>query len=502
MNKIGIISVVAMMGLISPALADGANHHGGYGDNDWDFAEYRDNDMDFGELRDALLEANSKKLFGIIKPVPASSTESIDGATAESNPLALVTLAKGLRAKVVSAASNLGANIDMMALWPNDITPTHLIACNEQGTSQPGVQRIRLSDGYVETILTGTSSCDPAHRTPWGTIVVGEEAGNSGTVLEIMDPLHTTDVLYDRVAGTFSGADADHVVERPAVGHLSFEGVAILPNGVMYYGDENRPSNGTPGGAYFKFIPDTPWYGGAPITNLDASPLVAGTVYGLRLGKRSGNTDYGQGSNTGLGTWVLITPSFDEDLRAAAAANELTGYYRPEDAAVDLKALAKGLVRFCANNTGNEGSDKNWGETICVTDGSPEEALANSSTPEVQLFVTGTSDFAMMDNIAYQPGRGTWVIHEDGDAVDFAVNPHNNDIWQCLEDGRDIDTLSDGCVRIATLNDLTAESTGGLFDGRGKAYYFSVQHNITGHGVILKVTGWDGKHKHHHHDYH
>jgi hypothetical protein len=52
------------------------------------------------------------------------------------------------------------------------------------------------------------------------------------------------------------------------------------------------------------------------------------------------------------------------------------------------------------------------------------------------------------------------------------------------------DTPSDGCVRIATLNDLTAESTGGVFDARKNNYYFSIQHNITGYGVILKVTRW------------
>jgi hypothetical protein len=45
-------------------------------------------------------------------------------------------------------------------------------------------------------------------------------------------------------------------------------------------------------------------------------------------------------------------------------------------------------------------------------------------------------------------------------------------------------------VRIVTLNDLNAESTGGLFDGSGKSYYFSVQHDVTGHGVILELTGW------------
>jgi secreted PhoX family phosphatase len=258
----------------------------------------------------------------------------------------------------------------------------------------------------------------------------------------------------------------------------------------MYYGDENRPSQGVVGGAYFKFIPSSPWNGDGPISSLDESPLADGAVYGLRLGKRSEGTDYGQGSNTGLGTWIPVENSYDADLRAAAETLNLTGYYRPEDGNADLKALADGTVRFCANNTGNEEADHNWGETICVSDGSLTEATSNTATPEVQLFVTGTREFAMMDNIAYQPGRGNWIIHEDGDAPGFAVSPHNNDIWACLEDGADVDTLSDGCIRIATLNDLNAESTGGFFDDTGKHFYFSVQHNVTGHGTILEVTGW------------
>lgn len=445
--------------------------------------------FDFGTFRDQQLLTHSRQLFGIVQPLTASSTRSVDAATAEADPLSMVTLAKGLRASIVASNADLGANIDMMTLWPAK-HPTHLIVCNEQGTAQPGVQRVRLSDGMVETILTGTSSCDPAHATPWGTVLIGEEAGNSGSVLEIIDPLHTTDVVYDRAAGTFSGADAANVIERPAVGHLSFEGVAIYTNGVMYYGDENRPSVGTAGGAYFKFIPDTPWDNNAPISSLDESPLASGSVYGLRLGKRSGNTDYGQGSNTGKGTWILVANSFDADLRAAAADLDLTGYYRPEDASVDEKAPSAGNVRVCANNTGNEEDDQNWGETICITDGNLEEATQNLATPEVQLFTTGTSEFAMMDNIAYQPGRGNWVIHEDGDAPGFATNPHNNDIWLCLEDGADIDTLSDGCIRIATLNDLNAETTGGFFDDKGKHFYFSIQHNVTGHGTIVDVTGW------------
>ena len=47
-----------------------------------------------------------------------------------------------------------------------------------------------------------------------------------------------------------------------------------------------------------------------------------------------------------------------------------------------------------------------------------------------------------------------------------------------------------GCVRIGTLNDLNAEWTGGIFDATGERFFVSVQHNVTGHGVILEITGW------------
>jgi hypothetical protein len=314
---------------------------------------------------------------------------------------------------------------------------------------------------------------------------VGEEVAPTGHLLEIIEPLDTDNVLFNRTTHTFSGPDAGNVADRPAVGRLAFEGIALYPNGVMYYGDENRPSQGTPGGAYFKFIPTSPWTGGDPIASLADSPLTAGRVFGLRLGKRSGNTDYGQGSNTGMGTWIeVLSPG---DLRAQAAALKLTGYYRPEDAEIDETALRQGNVRFCACNTGNEGEDRNFGETICITDGTREQALANTAIPEVQSLVIGTPELAMNDNLEYQKSRRNWILHEDGDSPEVG---RNNDLWSCLDDGRDDGYLSDGCIRIGTLNDLTAEWTGGLFDGRENHFYVSIQHNITGHGVILDITGW------------
>ena len=441
---------------------------------------------DFGAFVDQQLEAQSVRLFGVIQGIESSSYASVSKGTAEADPLSLATFAKGLRARVVTAAANTGPNIDMMGLWPA-ANPTHIIACNEQGTSQAALQRIRLSDGLVETILTGMSSCDPIRITAWGTVVAGEEAGSSGWLIEFENPLGipADSVTFDRDTGMFSGTGADNFAARPAVGHLSFEGIALYPNGVMYYGDENRPSRGTPGGAYFKFVPSAPYDGSGQ--GLAASPLANGQVYGLRLGLRNGGTDYGQGSNSGKGVWVEVPDSNDANLRAAAASLDLTGYYRPEDLDLDAAALAAGAVRFCGNNTGNEEDDSNWGETICITDGTLDAATANEAVPELQLLVVGDADLAMPDNIAYQPGRGNWIVHEDGDGP--AVG-RNNDLWACLDDGADRNGTSDGCLRIGTLNDLNAEWTGGFFDASGEHFYVSIQHNVTGHGVILDVTGW------------
>jgi hypothetical protein len=467
------LAAIAALGFASNVGADGFEG--------WDGSK------DFGTFVENALRIRSMNLFGIIGPVVGSSQDSLDAATVEADPTQVVKLARSLRARVVSASPELGANIDMMALWPNDLRPTHLIVCNEQGTTSPGVQRIKISDGSVETILTGTTSCDPAHTTPWGTVVVGEET-NGGWTLEIIDPLHTTGVSFNRTTGELSGADAANIATRPAVGHLAFEGVGILPNGVMYYGDENRPGQTTAGGAYFKFIPSNPWTGGAPISDLRQSPLVDGRVYGLRLGKNGSapGTDNGQGTTYGFGTWVEVPSAYDANLRSLTPSLRLTGYYRPEDLNLDLAELKAGFVRFCANNTGNEGADSYYGETICITDGSIDEALANSATPEVQPFVVGTPEFAMMDNIAYRPGRrGNWIIQEDGDQVQG-----NNDIYSCLEDGDDEDFLSDGCIRILTLRDLNAETTGGVFDANGRRYFVSIQHNVTGHGIVLEINGW------------
>lgn len=475
--------------------------------------------FDFGLFRDKELASRSFLLFGVGKTLDASSTASIDAATASANPTALVTVARSLKVRAVTDATDGTAPvIDMMALWPNDTDPEWLIACNEDGTDDPALQRIDIATGATTTILTGTDACDGVRRTPWGTFLFSEEAGGGpagGRVYELLDPLAVSGVTLDRTTGTFSGGTVEsgfapcpdppgdascYFAVRPYLGRLSFEGFAMYANGPVYYGGEDRPLEGQIGGAYFKFIPacaptgtcPAALTGATPGDALGQSPLAHGTVYGLRLGRRSGNTDYGQGTNYGLGTWVAMGPADTElDLRALSTTTTvLTGFYRPEDIDLDQAAAARGTVRWCANNTGNEAADHLWGEAVCLTDGSIANATTNvgpgpTVAPELQLFIAGNPQLAMMDNMAYQPIRGNWIIHEDGDQLQG-----NNDLWDCLPDGADADQMSDGCVRIGTLNDLEAEWTGGIFDASGSKFFVSIQHNVSGFGVVLEITGW------------
>jgi hypothetical protein len=299
---------------------------------------------------------------------------------------------------------------------------------------------------------------------------------------ELIDPLSVEGATIDRTSGTSSSPKIRRV---NALGFNSFEGLAILPNGVTYYGNELSANAGAPAGAYYKFVPTTPWAGGPPIISLDQSPYASGSIFALRVGT-SGNN--GQGFQYGRGSWQPIAGN-GVALRPLAVAVKATGYYRPEDIDIDTKALAAGNVRFCGNNTGRD-SARYFGEVICFTDGTIAASASGSTTPEVTLLVQGSQEINMPDNIAFQARRGNWIVHEDGSTAGAQGGDRNNDLWSCLDDGQDDDTLSDGCVRVGTLNDLDAEWTGGFFDSSGKHFYVSVQHNSSGFGTILDITGW------------
>jgi hypothetical protein len=80
---------------------------------------------------------------------------------------------------------------------------------------------------------------------------------------------------------------------------------------------------------------------------------------------------------------------------------------------------------------------------------------------------------------------------------DGSSQPRGNDLWICLPDGDDDDTLSDGCVRFASLRDTTSEPTGFIFLASGEAAFVHLQHrdvDAANHrGSLLLISGFKVK---------
>jgi hypothetical protein len=469
---------------------------------------------DIGKIHDTMLSTWSHQLFGFSAPISASATATTGAYRSATNqgPLAQIKLAKGLTARYVTrTAAN---SLDMMVLWPV-ANPTHIIGCIEGGRSQltgdadtaayaagdkfnPSIQRINLATGQVQTILRGMTACDGIAVTPWGTVLATEETDDGGAY-ELLTPLATTNyTVKDRATGEIVNAagtaDGDEIVRRAALPMIAWEGLDITPEGVVYAGDEERPgstadgagsTNDRDGGAIFKFVPTTPRTGTGAIASLDQSPLVSGSVYAYQASCQPSSSSsfpqYGQGCEIGEGAWVKVDGA---QARVDAHNKGATGYYRPEDAHFDPLYDGPG-VRFCWTNTGNE-SAKNYGEVLCMVDGKPAGTgeqvaakngfsyLADSAQSKgyavavANRFVEGDLDFNSVDNLAFQPVTGNMYVIED----------HNNgDIFACLPDGADRDIKTDGCVKMLSVRDSSAEPTGFFFNADGTKAYVSIQHS-------------------------
>jgi secreted PhoX family phosphatase len=86
----------------------------------------------------------------------------------------------------------------------------------------------------------------------------------------------------------------------------------------------------------------------------------------------------------------------------------------------------------------------------------------------VNRFIEGDPDFNSFDNLDFQPHTGNLYVIED--------HP-NGDIFACLREGRDRDLKSDGCVKLLSVKNSSAEPTGFIFSPDGHTAYLSIQHS-------------------------
>jgi hypothetical protein len=485
--------------------------------------------LDFGTVVDELLARSSDIQFGFRRPLSASSIADVPRRP--NQPVSeIIDLAPGLQADIFSR--NVGHNADQLAFWPNDLRPTHIIYCVEEGNPRPigtfpsgatkitpGVQRLNVRTREVETVVRGTVSCDGIRRTAWQTILFTEEDGSLdrdghlGNAFEILDPIATTNVTIGRglQRGTFtdangatkSGADAAKPVAsggfgiaiRQALMEMAWEGIGITPEGVLVAGDELRPGTVTSptiggsdsdGGAIFKFVPASPRTTKTPARTLDESPFVAGTTFALRVTCRAGNVpEFGQGCEKGNAVWVQVDPT---QARADAEDFGATGYYRPED--LDQDPNFSGL-RFCFTNTGDRAA-LNFGEVLCAIDNDPLQAktqlgddpfsrsrVTQTAPVDLRVFLDGDDVLNQPDNLAIQKPTDNVYVIED--------NP-NGDVFACLPDGADRDTSSDGCVLMLSVKDPTAEPTGFTFTEDGETAFVFIQHSADDNDAMQRST--------------
>ncbi len=433
------------------------------------------NAADFGSQVEQLLQAQSQKLFGFNGPLPQASNANIARANAVS-PSDVIDLAHGLTAQFLTR--NAANDADMFSFYPLN-NPTHVIFCIENGRTlsgatpvNPSIQAIDLKTGAVTDVAFGMNRCDGIRTTAWNTVLATEEADDGGAY-ELLNPLGGDKFYVADRGGAGSatiidqnGANAaDRMVKRPALASLAWEGLAVLDTGVVIYGDELRPGTGTAdkdGGALFKFVPAAPRLSTGPVSSLAQSPLAAGQNYAMRVSCTTGS-QYGQGCEVGNGEWVAVSAAF---ARSDADRLGATGYYRPEDLHTDPTYQGAG-VRFCWTNTGNEGA-QHYGEVMCGVDSAPLTASASQRTVAVNRFVEGDADFNSFDNLAFQPVTGNLYVIED--------HP-NGDVFACLPDGADRDIKTDGCVRMLSVRDQSAEPTGFEFSSDGRTAIVSIQHS-------------------------
>ncbi len=444
---------------------------------------------DFGAEVQALLASKSLQLVGVNSPLQSAAPKSAEeGFRTESlKPADVLQLASGLKGEFVTR--NIADHADMIAFYPL-VNPTHMIVCIEGdreeiegGKLNPGVQRVSMADGKVETIVRGTNSCDGIRTTPWNTILFTEEA-DDGAAYELLEPLKATEIsITDRAKGETT--DTVQVRKHSALPMMAWEGLTILPSGVVYAGDELRPGSSYPntdGGAMFKFVP-TNAMAATSIASLDESPFNAGNTFAMQVSCQP-TAQFGQGCEVGDARWLPVDAA---KARVAADVAGATGYYRPEDLHQDVTFRGEG-VKFCWTNTGNA-KIGNYGEVLCAIDKTPDLADGKMST-RVWRFLAGNAEMNQPDNLEIHPKTGLVYVIED--------NP-NGDIWSCLPDGADTDEMSDGCVRIASVTDSSAEPTGFVFSPDGESAYVNIQHSndkamakVDGYGTddLIKVTGF------------
>lgn len=406
-------------------------------------------------IAESRAEASQTGIFGFT-PIPQSANKD------QWNPQAPWLIPDGFTQSVVSDETALNIYGNGINDW-NDMNTvnesgaeagrylyrTHEVRCGKpwavfpRCATYPGgaVSVVDLKTGAASIIVQDASyqALDGIRWTPWGTIVFAEERSDGRLFELVLDKNDLTKGL---------------VYDRPAVGRMAHEGIAIGPRGEVYVVDEWRglsepcPDGTLPcGGGIYKFVPDS------------AGDLAKGKLYVLGVS--------GGQHNTGQGTWLgPIDPARAPESGSAAGG---ASYQRPEDLEVIGNTLYAAITEGPLDKNGRELFE---GRVLAIDLDSM--AVTNFVQPGINApiekgqpgeagFQTGMDS---VDNLAATPD-GKLMIIEDN---------MPSDIWVADQDHNG-DGLADQVWLFASLSDPEAEGTGIYFGKDPKTLFVSVQHS-------------------------
>ncbi|MGB0910210.1 MAG: alkaline phosphatase PhoX [Nitrospirales bacterium] len=349
----------------------------------------------------------------------------------------------------LDAVAEMSDRTDMNTMNETEAMPgRYLYRTHETNEGRAAISVIDRETGqtaiHTGEAFGGWNSFDGIEWTPWGTLLAAEEAGAYGRLFECQATgLHLT------------------CQDRPAVGRMSHEGIAVASDGAVYVGDE------LDGGSIFKFVPEN--YGDLSSGQLFALNIING-------GKTvcSGETGIGF-TPTGAAEWVALTTGRNDvvtdpatNARAAAKEAGVTRFCRPEDA-----EIIDGNLYVATTTTRTVFQISIMNERPFVTEYAGINTNINneSDVPNYGLFSP--------DNLA-SDRAGNLYITED--------NAGKSDIWMATPD-KDQDGMADSVVLFATLTTKGAEASGIYFPPSApRIMFLNVQHAENRNDMTLMIS--------------
>jgi hypothetical protein len=399
--------------------------------------------------------------FSPFAGVLASNVCTVDGG----DPVNPLVLPAGFKQTIIASEPAFADAIDMNT--ENETGP-------DAGRYLYRPSEGAISEVSVTDLLTGVTkrlafrpdweSFDASAWTPWGTLLVGEEA----SIQQKPDPDFPNakgGLMYEIFLTPGDPTTAQKIVARPALGAKAHEGTRIDKRGYVYGISENNP------GFIFRFIPDT------------HGDLSSGRLFALKITNPTGD-------RTGDAEWLpLDRAAVRIDANAAAAAAGATGYNRPEDIEIGTSSgtSVEGNDVLYVALTGTSGPTDN--RIIAIELNEPNGGSDHATAfvwDYVRVGLNATAEFEMPDNLALDHDGNLFIAEDPGGS--FAGGKRKgDDIWLATP-GVGKHAPAALVTRFASLTDCTAEPTGLYVDLRRNRLFVNVQHRGgDGHDLAMGI---------------